>query len=116
MDGHFVPNLTLGIPIVEALRRVTKLPLDVHLMIENPDRYVAAFARAGASVIACTPRCVPILTRPRACARPRRQGVSRHQSRDASILAQPGRRATRRGRVDVRAPRLHRAVRSFPNR
>ena len=61
MDGHFVPNLTLGIPIVEALRRVTKLPLDVHLMIENPDRYVAAFARAGASVIAVHAEACPCL-------------------------------------------------------
>ena len=61
MDGHFVPNLTLGIPIVEALRRVTGLPLDVHLMIENPDRYVAAFARAGASVIAVHAEACPRL-------------------------------------------------------
>jgi len=61
MDGHFVPNLTLGIPIVEALRRVTKLPLDVHLMIENPDRYVVAFARAGASVIAVHAEACPCL-------------------------------------------------------
>jgi ribulose-phosphate 3-epimerase len=61
MDGHFVPNLTLGIPIVEALHRVTRLPLDVHLMIENPDRHVAAFARAGASVIAVHAEVCPRL-------------------------------------------------------
>ncbi|WP_376790306.1 ribulose-phosphate 3-epimerase [Thermoflexus sp.] len=48
MDGHFVPNLTFGMPIVAALRRVTRLPLDVHLMIEAPERYLEAFARAGA--------------------------------------------------------------------
>jgi ribulose-phosphate 3-epimerase len=48
MDGHFVPNLSIGIPIVEAVRRVTDLPLDVHLMIERPERYVAQFRRAGA--------------------------------------------------------------------
>jgi ribulose-phosphate 3-epimerase len=48
MDGHFVPNITIGVPVVAALRRVTKLPLDVHLMIERPDRYVDAFADAGA--------------------------------------------------------------------
>jgi len=48
MDGHFVPNLTVGMPIVAALRRVTRLPLDVHLMIEAPERYLEAFARAGA--------------------------------------------------------------------
>jgi ribulose-phosphate 3-epimerase len=47
MDGHFVPNITIGPLIVEAVRRVTELPLDIHLMIENPDRYVEAFAQAG---------------------------------------------------------------------
>lgn len=49
MDGHFVPNITMGPFIVEACRRVTKLPLDVHLMIEKPERYLEAFAKAGAS-------------------------------------------------------------------
>jgi len=49
MDGHFVPNITMGPFIVEACRRVTQLPLDVHLMIENPERFLEAFARAGAS-------------------------------------------------------------------
>ena len=48
MDGHFVPNITIGVPVVAAIRKVTKLPLDVHLMIERPDRYIEAFARAGA--------------------------------------------------------------------
>ena len=48
MDGHFVPNITIGVPVVAALRRVTRLPLDVHLMIEQPDRYVDAFVAAGA--------------------------------------------------------------------
>jgi ribulose-phosphate 3-epimerase len=48
MDGHFVPNITIGVPVVAALRRVTKLPLDVHLMIEQPSRYVDAFVDAGA--------------------------------------------------------------------
>jgi ribulose-phosphate 3-epimerase len=51
MDGKFVPNITIGPLIVEAIRPHTKLPLDVHLMIEEPDRYVAAFAKAGADVI-----------------------------------------------------------------
>lgn len=51
MDGHFVPNITIGPLIVEAIRPVTKLPLDVHLMIENPDQYIEAFARAGADYI-----------------------------------------------------------------
>ncbi|MCD6197720.1 MAG: ribulose-phosphate 3-epimerase [Deltaproteobacteria bacterium] len=49
MDGHFVPNITIGPMVVKALRSVTKLPLDVHLMIEFPDRYIEAFAQAGAS-------------------------------------------------------------------
>jgi ribulose-phosphate 3-epimerase len=51
MDGHFVPNITIGPLIVEALRPHTKLPLDVHLMIERPDQYVPAFAKAGADLI-----------------------------------------------------------------
>ena len=51
MDGHFVPNITIGPLIVEAVKRVTALPIDVHLMIENPDNYIPAFARAGASWI-----------------------------------------------------------------
>ncbi len=49
MDGHFVPNLTIGPQVVQALRPVTKLPLDVHLMIENPDRYIPSFIEAGAN-------------------------------------------------------------------
>ena len=51
MDGHFVPNITIGPLIVEAARRITSLPLDVHLMIENPDRYIEDFAKAGADLI-----------------------------------------------------------------
>jgi ribulose-phosphate 3-epimerase len=51
MDGHFVPNITIGPLVVEAVKRVTTLPIDVHLMIENPDNYIAAFAAAGASYI-----------------------------------------------------------------
>jgi ribulose-phosphate 3-epimerase len=59
MDGHFVPNLTIGPLVVQALRPVTTLPLDVHLMIEAPERYLEDFARAGADVLtvhweACT--------------------------------------------------------------
>ena len=59
MDGHFVPNITIGPLIVEAARRSTSLPLDVHLMIENPERFIADFAKAGADLIsvqveACT--------------------------------------------------------------
>jgi ribulose-phosphate 3-epimerase len=51
MDGHFVPNLTIGPPVVKSLRKVTELPLDCHLMIENPDEFIAAFAEAGADWI-----------------------------------------------------------------
>jgi len=51
MDGHFVPNITIGPPVVKALRRVTDLPLDCHLMISDPDRYLEDFARAGATFI-----------------------------------------------------------------
>ena len=51
MDGHFVPNLTIGPPVVKSLRRVTKLPLDCHLMIENPDEFIPVFAEAGADWI-----------------------------------------------------------------
>ncbi|HEY7193461.1 MAG TPA: ribulose-phosphate 3-epimerase [Gemmatimonadales bacterium] len=51
MDGHFVPNLTMGPPVLKSLRRVAHVPLDVHLMIEEPDRYVEAFVEAGASCV-----------------------------------------------------------------
>ena len=51
MDGHFVPNITIGAPVVKALRRVTTLPLDVHLMVAEPERYVQDFAAAGADII-----------------------------------------------------------------
>jgi ribulose-phosphate 3-epimerase len=51
MDGHFVPNITIGPPVVESLRKVTELPFDVHLMIENPERYIEAFASAGSNMI-----------------------------------------------------------------
>ena len=51
MDGHFVPNLTIGPPVVKSLRKATRLPLDCHLMIENPDQYIGDFAEAGADWI-----------------------------------------------------------------
>jgi ribulose-phosphate 3-epimerase len=51
MDGHFVPNITIGPPVVKSLRRATRLPLDCHLMIENPDQYIGDFAEAGADWI-----------------------------------------------------------------
>lgn len=55
MDGHFVPNITIGPFIVEAVRRATTLPIDTHLMIENPDNFITAFARAGANMISIHP-------------------------------------------------------------
>ena len=51
MDGHFVPNITIGPPVVKSIRAVTKLPLDVHLMISDPDKYIPAFADAGANIL-----------------------------------------------------------------
>jgi ribulose-phosphate 3-epimerase len=51
MDGHFVPNLSIGIPVLESLRKVTRLPLDAHLMIENPERYVEVFVKSGANSV-----------------------------------------------------------------
>jgi ribulose-phosphate 3-epimerase len=63
MDGRFVPNITLGPPIVKALRRATKLPLDVHLMIVEPERYLEAFAQAGADGISIHLEASPHLQR-----------------------------------------------------
>ena len=51
MDGHFVPNITIGIPVVKSIEKVTTLPLDVHLMIENPEKYIEDFANAGADIL-----------------------------------------------------------------
>jgi ribulose-phosphate 3-epimerase len=51
MDGHFVPNITIGVPVVKSLKRIANVPLDVHLMIENPDLYIGAFAEAGAAIM-----------------------------------------------------------------
>ncbi|HXT95301.1 MAG TPA: ribulose-phosphate 3-epimerase [Polyangia bacterium] len=63
MDGRFVPNITLGPPIVAAIRRATKLPLDVHLMIVEPERYIDEFARAGADLISVHLEATPHLHR-----------------------------------------------------
>ncbi|MGM0452740.1 MAG: ribulose-phosphate 3-epimerase [Thermodesulfobacteriota bacterium] len=63
MDGHFVPNITIGPMIAAAVNRVTDLPLDVHLMIENPDRYIADFAAAGADLISVHVETCPHLNR-----------------------------------------------------
>jgi ribulose-phosphate 3-epimerase len=63
MDGHFVPNLTIGPPVIEAIRRATSLPLDVHLMIENAERWVPAYAAAGADLIGVHAEACPHLHR-----------------------------------------------------
>jgi ribulose-phosphate 3-epimerase len=63
MDGHFVPNISIGPPVVRALRRVTRLPLDVHLMISDPMRYVPAFAEAGADGLTVHVEATPHLHR-----------------------------------------------------
>ena len=63
MDGHFVPNLTIGPPVVKSLRNVTRLPLDCHLMIENPDEFIPAFADSGADWISVHQEAVRHLNR-----------------------------------------------------
>lgn len=63
MDGHFVPNITLGPPVVERLRPVTALPIDCHLMIAQPDRYLRAFASAGADILSVHQEACPHLHR-----------------------------------------------------
>jgi len=63
MDGHFVPNITIGVPVVKSLRKATTLPLDVHLMITDPDRYIEAFVDAGADMVSVHVEAVPHLHR-----------------------------------------------------
>jgi ribulose-phosphate 3-epimerase len=63
MDGHFVPNITIGPPVVRSLRKVTTLPLDVHLMIEHPDQYLEAFVEAGAAMLSVHVEVLPHLHR-----------------------------------------------------
>jgi ribulose-phosphate 3-epimerase len=63
MDGHFVPNITIGPVVVEAVRKITRLPLDVHLMIQNPDRYIPNFAKAGADILSVHVETCPHLQR-----------------------------------------------------
>jgi len=63
MDGHFVPNITIGPPVIESIRKVTDLPLDVHLMIENADRYIKSFVEAGADILTVQVEACPHLNR-----------------------------------------------------
>lgn len=88
MDGHFVPTITIGPLFVEACKRVTKLPLDVHLMIENPQKYIEAFAKAGANNITVhvetCPNLVEIIEKikPYGCT----AGITLNPSTPASVL------------------------------
>lgn len=72
MDGHFVPNITFGPPVVKAIRPVTNLPLDCHLMVENPDEFIPAFAEAGADLLSV------------------QQEVCRHLHRTLELISQHG--------------------------
>jgi ribulose-phosphate 3-epimerase len=71
MDGHFVPNLTFGAPIIRAIRRITDCPIDVHLMVEHPERYLDEFAAAGANVFTFHPEATVHVQRHLAAARER---------------------------------------------
>ncbi|SFH61363.1 ribulose-phosphate 3-epimerase [Pisciglobus halotolerans] len=82
MDGHFVPNITFGPNVVSAIRPITKLPLDCHLMIENPERYIADFAKAGADILSVQVESTPHIHR--AIQMIKQQGVK------AGIVLNPG--------------------------
>ena len=71
MDGHFVPNLTFGAPLIRALRRITDLPIDVHLMVQHPERYIAEYAEAGANVFTFHPEATVHVQRHLAAVRER---------------------------------------------
>jgi ribulose-phosphate 3-epimerase len=88
MDGHFVPNLTVGPPVVKAVRKATRLPIDVHLMIENADRYLDAFADAGADWVSVHVEALPHLQRAVAHLQERgvRAGVALNPSTPLSSL------------------------------
>ncbi len=82
MDGHFVPNLTFGVPMIRALRGISELPLDVHLMVEHPERYIAEYAAAGADVFTFHPEATVHVQRHLAAIR--EQGMS------AGLALNPG--------------------------
>jgi ribulose-phosphate 3-epimerase len=63
MDGHFVPNISIGIPVLQSIRKATRLPIDVHLMIENPELYIEAFVRAGGNRVLVHQEATPHLDR-----------------------------------------------------
>lgn len=88
MDGHFVPNLTFGAPMIRALRRLTSMPLDVHLMVERPERYLGEFADAGASVFTFHPEATIHVQRHLATARQlgMRAGLALNPSTPLALL------------------------------
>ena len=88
MDGHFVPNLTFGAPVVRALRKLTELPLDVHLMVERPEHYLAEFAQSGATVFTFHPEATVHVQRHLAAARERGMlaGLALNPSTPVSIV------------------------------
>jgi ribulose-phosphate 3-epimerase len=88
MDGHFVPNLTFGAPLVRALRRLSNLPLDVHLMVEHPERYLGEFADAGANVFTFHPEATVHVQRHLATARQlgMRSGLALNPSTPLALL------------------------------
>jgi ribulose-phosphate 3-epimerase len=90
MDGHFVPNLTIGVPVVASLRKATPLPLDVHLMIERPEQYVEAFAKAGADRIYVHEEATPHLDRVLAAIRERgaEAGVAINPATPVALLSE----------------------------
>ena len=88
MDGHFVPNLTFGAPILRALRRITDVPLDVHLMVQRPEHYLTEFAEAGASVFTFHPEATVHVQRHLAAARDRGMmaGLALNPSTPVSLI------------------------------
>jgi ribulose-phosphate 3-epimerase len=90
MDGRFVPNLSLGLPIVEAVRRGTTLPVEAHLMIEEPERYAEAFAKAGADTLIVHQENAPHLDRTLSLVRGlgKKAGVALNPATPASALAE----------------------------
>ena len=88
MDGHFVPNITIGVPVVRSLKRVATVPLDVHLMISEPDRYLEDFVTAGAAMISVHAEVLPHLHRTLAAIRDlgAQAGVALNPSTPVSLL------------------------------
>ncbi len=111
MDGHFVPNITIGPPVVRAIKRIATRPLDVHLMIEEPDRYIEEFIAAGASMVSVHVEAVPHLHRTVTHIKQLgAQGRRRAQPVDAGGDARGHRRRCRLRAGDVGEPGLRRPV------